>query len=539
MQAATQTWNSIGATTNKWYVRLMPSLTDLAFLLPVLLLFNNLSGTKVLFSDGDTGWHIRTGEWILAHGTVPYQDLFSFTKPHDAWFAWEWGWDVLFALVHQFSGLSGVAFVTVILLGAVGVLLYKLVLRACGNYLLAVAVTAVALCGTSIHWLARPHLFSWVFFLLFLHLLEDAAAGKTRAFYWMPVLMLFWTNIHGSFFVGIILISIAAAGKAAQSFWIRRESLRQAYQSARPFAVCAGICAAMTLINPYGWHVHKHIFTYLSDSRLMDNIQEFQSLSFHNGPARFFEAMLLVGCVAAFRSLQRGKVTPALSVFFWAHLALVAGRNMPLFLMVAAPPVATLIQEGLRRFGDSPAFGSAIRTISEVSDEVRPIERIPRLHLVSGLAVLVLAALFASGSKGFEGQFNPDTFPAQALSVVTAAGTKRIFTYDQWGDYLIYRLYPSQKVFMDGRSDFYGSEFGTATQQIIGANYDCMKQLNRFAVDMVLIKPDAPLSTVLKSSARWKLLFDDGKVLVFKTIPPGREVSVTGGLSSRSGRVLG
>ena len=47
-----------------------------------------------MLGDGDTGWHIRTGEWILAHGQVPRQDMFSFTKPGEPWFAWEWLWDV-------------------------------------------------------------------------------------------------------------------------------------------------------------------------------------------------------------------------------------------------------------------------------------------------------------------------------------------------------------------------------------------------------------------------------------------------------------
>ena len=123
--------------------------------------------------------------------------------------------------------------------------------------------------------------------------------------------------------------------------------------------------------------------------------------------------------------------------------------------------------------------------------------------------------------------------------IACASPAKRIFTYDQWSDYLIYRLCPSKQVFIDGRSDFYGNQLVSANQYIIGARYDCMKQLNDFAVDMVIVKPDAPLSTVLKLVPEWKMLFDDGKVLVFESEPRRREASVAGRLGSRGRRVLG
>src|SRR5688500_11828896 len=89
-------------------IRLFPSLTDLAFLMPILYLFAGLDGAKTMLSDGDTGWHIRTGDWILANGRVPTADMFSFTKPGEPWFAWEWLWDVLFAWMHQRWGMESV-----------------------------------------------------------------------------------------------------------------------------------------------------------------------------------------------------------------------------------------------------------------------------------------------------------------------------------------------------------------------------------------------------------------------------------------------
>lgn len=80
---------------------------------------------------------------------------------------------------------------------------------------------------------------------------------------------------------------------------------------------------------------------------------------------------------------------------------------------------------------------------------------------------------------------------------------------------MIYRFYPDTKVFMDGRSDFYGSDFVDIYLGIVNAGYNWESDLKRFAVDTVVLKPDAPLATVLKQSPRWKLLFDNGTAIVF------------------------
>src|ERR1700682_4034666 len=85
-------------------VRLLPSLTDLAFLMPVVFLFARMEGVKTMLGDGDTGWHIRTGEWILSNGRVPTTDVFSFTKAGAPWYAWEWLWDMCFAWVYHHGG---------------------------------------------------------------------------------------------------------------------------------------------------------------------------------------------------------------------------------------------------------------------------------------------------------------------------------------------------------------------------------------------------------------------------------------------------
>src|SRR5438309_10831712 len=101
---------------SQFAVKLLPSLADFAFLMPIVFLFGRMDGMKTLLSDCDTGWHIRTGEWILANGWVPMRDIFSYSKPDGAWYAWEWLTDILWAILYNHGGLATVACAGILLL---------------------------------------------------------------------------------------------------------------------------------------------------------------------------------------------------------------------------------------------------------------------------------------------------------------------------------------------------------------------------------------------------------------------------------------
>src|SRR5690348_18242478 len=99
-------------------VRLLPSLTDFAFLMPIVLLFGRMEGMQTLLGDCDTGWHIRTGQWIIANHQVPFHDLFSYSKPGGVWYAWEWLADVIMAALYGMGGLRALAVACILLICA-------------------------------------------------------------------------------------------------------------------------------------------------------------------------------------------------------------------------------------------------------------------------------------------------------------------------------------------------------------------------------------------------------------------------------------
>src|ERR1035437_2198364 len=115
------------AQRSQFAVKLLPSLTDFAFLMPIVFLFVRMEGVKTLLSDCDTGWHIRTGEWIVAHHGVPARDIFSYSRAGDPWYAWEWLSDVLFAWLNSRGGLAAVVLFSILLIAGPFILLFPVV----------------------------------------------------------------------------------------------------------------------------------------------------------------------------------------------------------------------------------------------------------------------------------------------------------------------------------------------------------------------------------------------------------------------------
>jgi hypothetical protein len=278
-----------------------------------------------------------------------------------------------------------------------------------------------------------------------------------------------------------------------------------------------------------------HVVQYLRDPYQAQHIMEFLSLSFHHPVAIFFESMLLCAAGAAFWNARQDRYAEPVLLMVWGHAALLASRNIPIFMIGAAPAVAAAIDAWLHLIpGRDLAdwIRAAANKFNRVAAETATTDSIPRWHAVSVLGALIVAALVYAPNppKMFRSEFDPKVYPAGALAMLSRDPASHIFTNDEWGDYLIYRLYPRTKVFVDGRSDFYGAEFEEKYLDVLGVRYGWEKTLRGFGVDTILLPAGAPLAGALKECSRWRLVFDDGVALVFRSAQKsaGQPVSVAG-----------
>src|SRR5215469_4436880 len=157
--------SSLPGTQENALVRwLLPSVADLIFVaLLASLLFTPLS--VKLLGDAGIGWHIRTGQLILTTHAIPRVDPFSI-QANEPWIAWEWLYDVIVGWLESHSGLNGVVWLTAVVIASTFAVAFRLLLRRGTDLLIALILTLLAIGASMVHFLARPHVMSWLFTLV-------------------------------------------------------------------------------------------------------------------------------------------------------------------------------------------------------------------------------------------------------------------------------------------------------------------------------------------------------------------------------------
>lgn len=476
-------------------------------------------GSRRLFGDADSGWHIRTGERILAHRSLPREDPYSFSRAGQPWIAWEWGADVLMGLAHRRAGLGGVAWLYACAIAATVWIWFRLSWQAGGDFLLACAMAAPMLSTANLHWLARPHVFGWLFTLGAVWYAERGGLRfRGRDALCIGAGSALWANVHGSFFLGPLIALIYAAGHWLRPrIWQEDEaSRREAGLRARWFLLAAIVSLAGTLVNPYGWGLHRHVAAYLTDSELLARIGEFQSFNFHaEGAGQILLAVGLAGlggCVA----LYERRLAQFLLISLLLAASLRMARGLPLLALIGLPLANGAITAALRRAAAGASLSldlrRGLRGALEYSARLRALDSGHHGGLVA-IAVMVAALLWiVSPAVAARAGFPPDQFPVAAAAVIEELPEQaRLLSTDKFGGYLIYRFAGARKVFFDGRSDFYGAGFLKQYGRLMQARPGWRRVVEEFQFTHALLPNDSTLGGVLEE-AGWRRLYADGVV---------------------------
>ena len=334
--------------TRRWARVLIPSLSDLFFLAVLVWLFmsSGAAGWQGLLADADVGWHIRTGEYILDHHAVPRHDLYSFSKPDAPWYAWEWLTDVIDGGLHRAFGLKGIVLMAAILISLFAITLIRRMVSRDAHLFVAMLVGLLGVGGSSMHFLARPHLLTLLLLSISVWMIEEDRKRSSWRIWLLVPLTILWTNLHGGFLALIVVLGLAAAGSAIEAWFGSIGTIRDSVR----YGKLTLACAAASLVNPYGWNLHVHVAEYLRSDWIRNVVQEFQSPSFRQENMLQFEALLLLGLIVAGAQFRRFKVVEGLWIVVWAHMALGSVRHAPIFITVTAPILAGQLSDWWNAF---------------------------------------------------------------------------------------------------------------------------------------------------------------------------------------------
>jgi hypothetical protein len=521
------------ASSKSWLRLAVPSVGDLVF---VLLLLALGCGTlaRGLLGDAGIGWHIRTGELIRSAHAVPHVDPFSSVMQGKAWFAWEWLYDYVVGVLHAWFGLNGAVLLTAVLIALTFTIVFRGMMARGARLPVAIVVLLVALAASTIHFLARPHVVSWLFAVLWFRALEQfEVGGNWRRLAWLPLSMLFWVNLHGGFLVGFALLGIYFVGNLLPA-WTRSTVAERAAALARAriIAIAGVVCAVITLANPYGYQLHVHIYRYLTDRFLMDHIDEFLSPNFHGLPQRAFALLVLLAVVAVVGARKKITLSQLVVVLFAIYTGLIASRNIPvsalLLAMIVAPQVSVALREIAGGGEVSEGWRQSVARFDEFSARMGAFDSGMMGRVWPALAVVGL--LWVGAHQGVLGQtramdarFDDKRFPVKAVDYLAGsepggAGLPdgAVFCPDRWGGYLIYTLYPQQLVAVDDRHDLYGAEYFKRYLKIVRGEPGWREGLAETRAGWVLVPADSVLGGLLGADTGWRVVYRDDVALLFR-----------------------
>lgn len=477
---------------------LLPRLRDILFLAVFLAVV--LLGPRMLNMDGDLPRHILMGKIVLETRAIPTTDIFSYVYEGTPLIPHEWLAGVVFYIVYALFGLNGIVLLSAILLAATFLLVYEEALRAGGMRLPALTLTAWGAAITSLHWITRPHLFTMLFFALYLIWANQLQNGRLRHVWLFPLTMLLWGNMHGEFIAGLLVLGAYGAGWIWDSLFA---ATKPALETGKNLALAFFGSLFITFINPVGLRTWETVFGYVNNRYLMSRINETNPPDFSQ--PQFLVLLVMLGFSIYLLATHREKMDTGQSFALagFSMMSLLAARNVHLY-GIAAPLLLAGALTGRRL----PRILEHAETLFDrVEANLRGI--VWPLTTVWLIGLLVL-----TGAFGNENRFSPKMFPTQAVDWLEhhpQAG--RMFNAFDWGGYLLLRLWPAHLTFIDSQTDVHG-DVSREYEKVITLSENWQATLEKYAVQWVIIPPHWPLAKALQAEG-WREVYRDETAVIF------------------------
>jgi hypothetical protein len=457
-------------------------------------------------SDFDFWWTLKSGQYIAQKHTLPSPDPFAFTTAlaRDTYagesvvrhfnLTFEWLAQLIFYGVYSLAGFSGIVVFRALLLGACCGMIGWIAWLRCGGFNRAVAAALLAAWVLAVYFTNdRSYLFTFFFLAVTLTVLESR-----RRLWLLPAIGLLWANCHGGFF----LQWVAAGAYCMEAWWQRRRGRGQ--PGDRTLWIASAACVAASAINPNGFRVLQ-VLAYFRGSFLQSKLVEWRAAALW--PPNAFNILLVLGVVTLLWARARTRVVDWLLFSAFAAAGLMAQRNV--FLVgFWAPVILASYIHWKRAIPVAATFAAAAA-------------------LVAGLAICV------GRGQAFQFRVAEWRFPSGAADFLIAHGvSSRIFNTYETGGYLIWRLWPQEKVFIDGRalSESVFNDYARILYNHSNADGGPTAQelLDRYTIQAIVMNgfeysEGITYNLMLSLSnpqTKWKLVYSDAQAVVFMREPP-------------------
>jgi hypothetical protein len=403
--------------------------------------------------------------------------------------------------LYRATGFGGL----LVAFGAITAATFLLAFKRCvGGPYLAALMTLAGAVASAHTWGVRPQMLSGLLASVFLLLLE-ASSERPRLLWWTAPLMLLWVNLHAGYPIGLAFLALSLFGEALQA-GVGAEPWRQSAPRLQNLALMFAVCLTLVRLNPNGARLYAYPFETLRSSAMHRFIQEWASPNFHQ--LTFLPLLLMLLLLMAGLAFSSVRLHPRnlVLLLFTIPAALRSTRHIPILMLVMIPVLTELTESWLRERG-------ATRLLNP--EPILSSRRTLVGNVLVLAAFLTLAAIRIRYLVATQEEMEARQFPAAAVAFLNRERSLQpILNYPNWGGYFIWKLYPQYRVFIDGRADVYGDPFIEAFGDSYYLTNDWSKLLQKWAIRTLILPPDTPLITALRSDPGWQQIYADSQAVI-------------------------
>ena len=448
--------------------------------------------------DPDIWWHLRTGQWILAHGHVPVEDPFSIYGAGKPWIAYSWLFEILVYGLYRYFGLTGLVAFTVTMSLVVALTIHLLLRRARLPFVAEVLLLAVIFASLKPLLSPRPWLFSILFTAIELILIGILRRSwKQLPALLLPILFVLWANLHIQFVYGLAILTFLTFESIVNE--LPGSGLPRSHSQALSVThsvLLLGSCLLATLVNPYGYGIYLAIFEYVMQSGAFQNISELHPMFFRSLADWLVLSLTLTGAFILGWN-RRWNIFYLVLFVTAACFAFRARRDVWFVALV----VAAIVSEFATRENCSGYFEfTKERVAAVILSLVVSLYGLSHLRDVSENSLAEVVALH---------------FPVKAVNFIRSSQLPGpLYNSLDWGGYLIWSL-PELPVAVDGRTNLHGDERIASSVATWEGRTAWEKNPELLRARLIIAQAGKPLTHLLRGSLRYRLVYEDSTAAVF------------------------
>lgn len=429
----------------------------------------------------DIWWTLKLGE-LLAAGHDLREEVLTFPPHAEGYVNAQWLTQLWYHAVHRLLGLEGIPLVNAIQVAAAFALVLDLARRRSGDMRVAAVCSMAGAVIAATNFNPRAQTLAILFFAATAWLLQTPGKPGPRLMA-LGVVAALWANVHGSFWLGPALAVMLLPHR------------RTGFLVLAAFVQCVGV-----LVNPHGAGIYRYVIAVVANPVVRGAITEWQPPALADLSGAAFYCSLLITAALV---LRRRKGLEALPLLFFAALGLLAVRNIVWWAIVAPPVWAAYItaprsRPGPARLGLNVALVAAILMFALLS-----------IPWAKGLNPFLPASRRALVSPGL---------PEAAADYLAGEGLGgRVFSFQPWGGYLEWRLWPRHQLMVDGRIELRPPEVWEDYARISAGDPTWQQRLEHYEIKVLVLNIDdqPALISAVRDTPSWARIYGDSVATIY------------------------